>query len=184
MVQIFAALRAQALAFCAARDLQGQRQKDLLTQNVFQQDTFALIIADLCFRVRDRKLVASGVSAQGPIKQLKISRDVLVHRFETAGALQLNPGRQTSSQAYVFNYLVFAVMLLDHFGVPGRFQRSKLASFASQVDDIRPKLLLEIQRMKFQIFNVEEHGQLSAAIAPTTARGSTPRGVSTARSKT
>jgi hypothetical protein len=38
--------------------------------------------------------------------------------------------------------------------------------------------------MTFQIFDVEEHGEISAAIAPTTARGSTPRGVSTARSKT
>jgi hypothetical protein len=38
--------------------------------------------------------------------------------------------------------------------------------------------------MKFQLFDVEEHGENSAAIAPAPTRGSTPSGVSTARSKT
>ena len=88
------------------------------------------------------------------------------------------------SQAYVLDYLVLAVMLLDHFGMARGLQRSALASFGSEVDDTGLKLLLKIERMTFQIFDVEEHGEISAAIAPTTARGSTPRGVSTARSKT
>jgi hypothetical protein len=61
---------------------------------------------------------------------------------------------------------MFTVMLLDHFGAPGSLQRSKLAGLASQVDDIRLVLLLEIEGIAFQIFDVEEHYETSAGDAP------------------
>ena len=58
---------------------------------------------------------------------------------------------------------MLAVMLLDHFGVPGRLQRRALPGFASQVDDTGLKHLLKIQRMAFQFMDVQEHCETSAA---------------------
>src|SRR5580693_601358 len=45
-VQVLAALRTQTFAIFAAKGLQRQRQQQLLTQNVFEQQAFALVIAD------------------------------------------------------------------------------------------------------------------------------------------
>ena len=54
LVQILAALRTQSLAIFAASDLQRQREQHLLAQNILEQNTFSLIIADLGFGVGDR----------------------------------------------------------------------------------------------------------------------------------
>ena len=105
LVQILAAMRAQALAIFAAGDLQRQRQQHLLAQNIFQQNSVALIIADLGFGVGHREFVAAGVRAERPVEQFEVAGNVLLHRFQTAGALQLDARRQTPSQAYVLDYL-------------------------------------------------------------------------------
>ena len=81
--------------------------------------------------------------------------------------MQLKPRRQAPSQANVLDDLVLAVMLFDDLGVPGCLERGALASFAAQVDDIGLKLLLEIERMKFQFFDVQEHCETSAPTSPT-----------------
>jgi hypothetical protein len=75
-------------------------------------------------------------------------------------------------------------MSFDHLGMTRGLQRRALASLAAQVDDIGLKHLLKIQRMQFQFFDVEEHRENLRGDRAVLARGSTPRGVSTARSKT
>ncbi len=83
---------------------------------------------------------------------------------------------------------MLAVMLFDHFGAPRGFQGSDLPGFAAQVEHAGLQLLLEIEGIKFQFFDVQEHCETSAPVLPASfvrqARGSTPRGVSTARNKT
>ena len=54
---------------------------------------------------------------------------------------------------------MLTVMLLDHFGAAGGLQRSELAGLATEVDDIGLELLLEIEGIAFQIFDVEEHSE-------------------------
>ena len=74
LIQILAALRAQSLAVRAARNLQRQSQQHLLAQHIFQQDSLALIIADLGLRIGNRKLVAACVRAERTVKQFEIAR--------------------------------------------------------------------------------------------------------------
>jgi hypothetical protein len=57
---------------------------------------------------------------------------------------------------------MLAMMFFDHLGMPRSLQRCNLPGFASQVDDVRLKLLLKIQRMKFQFMDVQEHCEPSA----------------------
>ena len=61
---------------------------------------------------------------------------------------------------------MLAVMLLDHLGAARGFQDRPLPDFAAQIDDIGLKLLLEIERMKFQLFDVEEHCENLRGNAP------------------
>ena len=61
-------------------------------------------------------------------------------------------------------------MFGDSFGSTRRLQQTALPSLAAQIDDIGLKLLRKFQRGKFQFFDVEEHGETSAAITPTSPR--------------
>src|SRR5579859_4387950 len=158
LVQILAAVQAQALAVFAASYFQRQRQQHLLAQNVLEQNSVALIIADFGFSVRHRKLVASGVGSEGAVEQFEVALYVLLHRLKAAGALQFEAHGQAPSQADVLNNLMLAVMLLDQFGASRGLQGRALAGFASQIiDDIGLKLLVEIDGTAFQVFDVEEH---------------------------
>jgi hypothetical protein len=177
-------MRAQALAILTARHFQRQCQQNLLTQNVFEQKAFALIIADLGFGVGHRQLVPACVCAQWPIQQLKVSLHILRDRLKTTGTGQFEACCELTSQPYVLDYLVLTVMLLDELSAARRLKRGPRPDLASQVDDIGLKLLLEFDGMEFQFFDVEEHEDPPRDYRSAPARGSTPRDVSTARSKT
>src|ERR1700687_1148296 len=162
-------MHTQALAIFAARDFQGQRQQHLLTQNVFQQNSVALIIADFGFRVGHRKLIAARVRAERPVEQLKLTSYLLGDRLNASGAVQFQSRREPPPQPYVLDYLVLAVMLFDNLGMPGCFQRRTLPGFASQINRIGLKLLFKIQRMTFQLIYVQEHCETSAPMSPTSS---------------
>src|SRR5690349_8758702 len=53
LVQVASAARAQTFAIFAAHGLDRRREQYLLAQDVFQEKTFALIIADFRFRFAD-----------------------------------------------------------------------------------------------------------------------------------
>jgi hypothetical protein len=163
-VQILAAMQAQTAAVIPTGNFQWQRQQNLLAQNVIEQNAIALIIADLGFRVGYRELISAGIGSERAIEQLELARYVLLNWFQTPCALQLEPGRQSAFQPYVLDYQMLAVVLLDDLGVPRRFQRGSLDRFAPQVNDIGLKLLLKIERMKLQLFDVEEHCETSAPL--------------------
>jgi hypothetical protein len=85
--------------------------------------------------------------------------------------LQLQTGSQAPAQADVLDDLMLAVMLFNQFSPPRRFQWRALSDVLTQVNHTGLKLLREIKRMEFQIFDGEEHSETSAAIAP----GTSPR---------
>jgi len=85
--------------------------------------------------------------------------------------LQLQTSREPPPQAYVLDYLMLAVMLLDQFSAPGNLQGRFLLHLSRQIDHTRLKLLLKIQRTNFQVFDVEEHRETSAAMLSKQARG-------------
>src|ERR1700734_2894424 len=118
LVQILAAVRAQSLAIFATRDLQRDGQQYLLAHHIVEQDPLAFIIADLGFRIRHRYLVPPSIRTLGTIQQVKLAFYVLNNRLQTASAVCFQAGRQGALDAYVLDYLVLAVMLLDQVGPP------------------------------------------------------------------
>ena len=60
-------MRTKPFAVFAADHLQRQRQQNLLAQRIFQQQAFALIIADLGFGSGYRKLFPASIRSQRPI---------------------------------------------------------------------------------------------------------------------
>ena len=157
LIQVLAALRTQALAVFLADGLQRQRQKHLLAQDIFQQNTLALIVTDFGFRIGDRELIAPGIYTQGAIQQLELAVYIVADGLKTTRALQFQTCEKASAQAYIFNNLVLAVMFLDQFGAPDCFQRRALADICTKIDDTGLELFLKFARTNFQIFDVEEH---------------------------
>jgi hypothetical protein len=125
-----------------------------------------LIIADFRFRVGHGKLVSARVRAEWPVEQLKLAGNVLGDRLNAPGAVQFQSRREPPPQPYVPNYLMLAVMLFDNLGMPGRFQGRTLPNFASQINSIGLKLLFKIQRVAFQLIDVQEHRETSASMLP------------------
>src|SRR5262249_52932911 len=80
-IAILAATRTEALAIFTAQHFQRNREQHLLAQDVFQEQAFALIVADLGFRIGHGEFLVSGVGAQRTIQQVKAARDVLLDRI-------------------------------------------------------------------------------------------------------
>ena len=117
----------------------------------------ALIVADFGFRIRHRELIATGVYAQGAIQQLELTVYIAPDRLKATRARQFQTGRKASTQAYVSDYLVLAVMFLNQLGAPGRFQWRALANIFAEIDDTGMEFFLKFTRTNFQIFDVEKH---------------------------
>ena len=62
-IQVAAAVRTQTFAIFAAQRPDRRGQQHLLAQDVFQQKTFALIIADLGLGLADRHLIGAAIYA-------------------------------------------------------------------------------------------------------------------------
>jgi hypothetical protein len=152
-------VRAQALAIFAASYFYRHRQQNLLAQNVFEQQALALIVADFGFGVGDGKLVTAGIGAEGPVEQIEVARYILRHGFQAAGANQFQARAECASQAYVDNYLMLAMVLLNQFGAAAGVERGALAEVFAKIEDTGLELLLEFNRMAFQFLDVEEHEQ-------------------------
>jgi hypothetical protein len=61
------AMRTKSLTILAAKYFQRDGQQNLLTDRIFKQQTFPLIIADLGFGAGYRKLFPPGIRTQWPI---------------------------------------------------------------------------------------------------------------------
>src|SRR4051812_17237307 len=73
LVQILAALRAQAPAIFAAQHLCRQRQQELFFQYIFQLNAIALIKTDLSLSLRDGRFVRMLIGVDRPVQQVKIA---------------------------------------------------------------------------------------------------------------
>ena len=70
-IQVAPAARTQTFAVFATNSLHRRRQQHLLAQNIFQQKTFALIIADFGLGFADRNFFAAPVHALRAVEQVK-----------------------------------------------------------------------------------------------------------------
>ena len=150
-------MRTKSFAIFAARYFQRDRQQDLLADYVVQQNSLPFIIADLGLGVGHRHFVPPSIRALRTIEQIKLALHILRERFQAARAVRLQTGRKPAPNAYILNDLVLAVMFFDQIRPPAALDRCDLPVIRTQVNGTRLKLLRKLYRMKFQVFDFEEH---------------------------
>src|SRR3954467_8380437 len=104
LVQILAALRAQALAIFAAQHLCRQRQQDLLFQHIFQLNAITLVKTDLSLGLGDRRLIRMRIGIDRPVQQIEIAAYIVLHRLYAPGAGQLDLRLQLAAQPDIRDY--------------------------------------------------------------------------------
>jgi hypothetical protein len=162
LIQIAPAMWAQTFAVLAADRLQRQRQQDLLPQNVFKEQTFSLIITDLGLGCGHRKLFFAGIRTLRAVEQLEVLGDIAVDQLKTASARQLDPCCKVAYKAYVIDYMVLAVMLLDQLCAPLAVQIAFLPEVCAKVYGSGRKMLVKVHWVDLQFPDFDEHFGISA----------------------
>src|ERR1700722_16699794 len=90
VVQIRAAIRAKSSAIAAADDLHRQRQQNLLTQHVCQEQPFPLIKPNLCVAFLQLSLFRTLSLRQRAVEKVEGAMHFIDNRFETTSANHLD----------------------------------------------------------------------------------------------
>src|SRR5947207_4563271 len=91
-------MRAKSFAFSAANQLDRQGQQELLFDNVLQQQSFALIVANLGFRLADGSFISACVHSLRAVQEVKSFAHILDHGIKAAGAANLHLGGKLSDR--------------------------------------------------------------------------------------
>ena len=150
-------MRAQTFAVFPANQFHGRRKQDLLAQNVFQQKTFALIIADLGVRLRNGDFFRPAIDTQGPVQQIKGPVYRMRHRIEAAGTTYFEGGVESANHTDVIHVLLVAAMLDDQLRPAFGLQRAYLAEIETKINRSGLEVLVKLQFLEFQIANPNEH---------------------------
>ena len=156
-VQIAPAVRTQSLALFAAQGAYRRGQQNLLAEDIFQQKTLALIIADFGFRLADGRLIPAAIHTQRPVDQIKTLVYVVRHRIETASATELQFRRYAANQANVFDVLMMAAMLHNQLGPAFATQRSALPELRPKFDHAGLEVFIKLQLSELQFPNTNQH---------------------------
>src|SRR5271165_5978682 len=160
-VQVLPAMRTQSFAISAAQRSNWRRQQHLLAQGVLQQQAFALIVADLSFRLGDRHLVGAAVYAQRPVDQVERPVHIMADRFQAAGATELQVSLDLANQPDVFDILMMAAVLHDQLRAAVTVKRADLGKVGPKLDGAGLKRLVELQIAEFQFPNPNQHSSTS-----------------------
>ncbi len=163
-IQVAPAMRAQPLAIFPTQGPNRCCQQHLLTQDIFQQEAFALIIADFGLGFGNRYFVGPPIHAQWAVDQVEALVDVVNHRIQAAGTAELQMRLDLSHQAYVFNILMMPAMLHNQFGSAFAVQRADLAEIRPKLDPTGLIAFVKLQLMEFQFPNTNQHS--STGLSP------------------
>src|SRR5581483_8402819 len=163
-------MRTQAFALFFTNRTQRQRQQNLLAQNVFEQQTFSLIIPDLGLNRGHRELFASGVRTLRTIEQIKLLHQLVFYRFQAPCTCKFHMSLKTAGNAYIVDQLVLAVLLAHQLSPACGVYLSTLPDLRAEIDHSRPNPLVKIDRMNLQLANLNEHGNLRAPSKARTAQ--------------
>src|SRR5271165_4857487 len=160
-VQVLPAMRTQSFAIFAAQRPYWRSQQHLLAQGVLQQQTFALVIADLGFGFGDRHLVSTAIHTQRPVNQVKSPVHIMANRLQAASATELQVGLDVANQPDVLDILMMAAVLHDQLRAAVAVQRANLAKVGPKLDGPGLKRLVELQIAEFQFPNPNQHSSTS-----------------------
>jgi hypothetical protein len=160
MVSITATAGADSFALLLAENSSGQRQQNLLTQNVLNRKTALFIVTDFRVGGRDGAFRASCVHAGGPKNQIERFFEVLLHRIQAPGTQKCEITLVFRSQTDVMNNVVSAPVFCDQVGAAAHRQTAYLLNAGSEVDRTSRDRFAELNRLPFEVEhrNDEAHG--------------------------
>src|SRR5581483_2353469 len=103
----------------------------------------------------------SGIDAQRPVQQVKVSTDFGRNRLDTSRAANLDRSREVAQHADVFDHVILAAaMLFQQLRASLGIQNSGLPQLRAQIKRPRRKLLRTLDFLDFQLLKTDEHRQL------------------------
>ncbi len=156
-VQIAAALRTQSLAIFAAQGPYRRGQQHLLPQSIFQQQPFALIIADLSLRLADGDLVGAAIHAQRTVDQVEGPIHIIDYRLQATRTTELQMRLDLAHQSDIFNILMVTAMLHDQLSPSVAVQRTNLTEVGPKLDGAGLIVFVKLQLTEFQFPNTNQH---------------------------
>src|SRR5277367_2542265 len=120
VIQVGAAMRAEAAAIAAADDLHGKRQIHLLGQNIGEEQAVTFEERDFSVVQIQVEFLVHGHGSHGAVEEIEIAADFFDHGIQAARADQLDAGVQIA---------VDADLAFDQLGGGANFQRLDLVEF-------------------------------------------------------
>lgn len=157
-VQIATAARAKPFAVGAAERTSGEGQEDLFPQNVFQHQTFFLIITDFSVGRAEGAVGGAGVGALGAEDEIEVAAEGVADGIETAGAGDLEGSGPGGAGADVGDDFFGAAMLMEDFGQALNVEGRELGGFDAVVDGAGSEVEVEADGLAFEIEEGDEHG--------------------------
>jgi hypothetical protein len=157
VVPIHAAARAKSSAVGLAQCSDRQRQKHLLPQHIFKQQTVFLIIPDFRFRRSNRPFRGLGIRAHRAEDQIKFSGQRSFHRLDAPRAGNANPPGKFPAKADIRDHLPGATVLVNHFGAAGGDQWAILLRLLAEIDRPWSQFQVEFHWLPFQFADDEFH---------------------------
>src|SRR5664279_3991966 len=150
-------MRTQSLAVFATNQFHGRRQQHLLAQNVFQQKTFALIIADFGVRLGNSDSFRAAIDTKGPVQQIKRPVYRVRQRLETARTGNLESHVESANHTDVVNVFLMPAMLDDQLRPALGVKPSHLAEVSTKIHRSGREILVELHLLELQIRDPKEH---------------------------
>ena len=156
-VPVLAAAWAKSFAIRLAQCSDWQRQKHLLPQHIFKQQTVSLIIPDFCFRRSNRPLGRLGIGFGGAEDEVEFGGQGNFHRLDAAGAWDLELAREITPKSNVCNDILWSAVLVQHLGLACCGQLANLLGLFAQIDRARSQLQVKVDWFPFQFNYLEFH---------------------------
>src|ERR1700675_3917780 len=149
VVQIGAAMGAEATTIAAANDLHGKRQVYLLGQNVGQEQAVTFEEGDLGVVQIQVKFLVHGHGGHGAVEEVEVAADFLDDGIQAAGTDQLDASVQIA---------VDADLTLDQLGGGANFQRFNLVEFTRmEIERARGVALPDAELAEREFVYIQKH---------------------------
>jgi len=156
------AARAKPFAVGAAERTSGEGQQDLFPQNVFQHQTFFLIITDFSVGRAEGAVGGTGVGAERAEEEVEVAAEGVTDGVEAAGAGDFEGSGPGSAGADVGDDFFGAAVLVEDFCLAVDVEGGGLGGFDAVVDGAGRELEVETDGLAFEFEQGDEHGGILA----------------------
>jgi len=162
-VAIASAAGAEPFAVLAAKGSCGEGEQHLLAQNVFENQSFSLIITDFGVGRGEGALGGASVGAEGSEEEIEVAQEGVADGFEAAGAGDFEVAVPAGAGADVLDDFFGAAVLAEELGVALDGEGGDLAGLAAEVDGARGDAGIEGDGLALKVEQGDQHGGLLCA---------------------